>query len=419
MARTLNPNPPQGPQNAPSAVAEEAISRAQQDQGSLPAPRDQDQPESRSGIVELTKTVPYATPHMGAQMEHDWGTAAEAVMGGMFGGPIGRAMRARLVGLNDAQPPPDVLSHLRMVPETDGLIIQILSLESRASMVALRVLHADGTPRKGRSPFVDEQGDFVLVAPWDGQQSLLFLPHGATEGCESDDHVHINYLDTRGRVTGHSAFAGLPREGSSWSCAEHVRPFVHLAMLVAHADGRLDLAEVRAIQAFFAYDQANDARLLDIIHENPSSDIERLVWSLAARMPTLSPEEVLTLLVTVAEADGELDEGELEIIATVARTLDVPDRTWRRMVHEAQLALESARAEPMDARQLLGVPPAASVQDIETAYRSMMQQNHPERFAARGAKAIRASSIRAIQLREAYESLVSRFGLDTEEHPLN
>ena len=90
-------------------------------------------------------------------------------------------------------------------------------------------------------------------------------------------------------------------------------------------------------------------------------------------------EGVLDGLFMIAGADGVVTADELEYLETVAMEFGFDDVTFNR-IKASHLGMD--RADPY---RILGVTHDADFDDIKTAYRKLMADNHPDRVVTNGA----------------------------------
>jgi len=80
---------------------------------------------------------------------------------------------------------------------------------------------------------------------------------------------------------------------------------------------------------------------------------------------------------------------------------------------EPKIEQEPLAPEPVEGQQyfdLLGVEPAASLDEIKSAYRNRIKQCHPDKFVGRGEDFRKLAEERAKSLNEAYEVLKGKYG---------
>ncbi len=182
---------------------------------------------------------------------------------------------------------------------------------------------------------------------------------------------------------------------------------VGLSIAVAETDGRVRMSHVDTLKDFFRRhvpyswnEQELVQRLIDEMYANRDRiDIEgmcayyRSVSSFEGRLL------LLELLFQIAQADGEgLTASEESIIRRIAILLGLDERTFHRV--RAGFAERGS-----DAYEILGVGRDASVQEIKSAYRRLMVENHPDRVANLGPELVKLAEEKFKAIQTAYEEI--------------
>ncbi len=95
-------------------------------------------------------------------------------------------------------------------------------------------------------------------------------------------------------------------------------------------------------------------------------------------------EDVLAALFAIARADGAVNARELDFLQRVHRRFGLGPVAWDR----ARGAAPRFRPEPTDdAYAVLGVPRAATDEEVRAAWKALVRANHPDGLAARGVPA--------------------------------
>ena len=85
-------------------------------------------------------------------------------------------------------------------------------------------------------------------------------------------------------------------------------------------------------------------------------------------------------LFSIARADGPVNAKETAFLQAVHRAFRLEQSAWDR----ASGAAPSRNADEEDPYLVLGVPRAATGEEIRAAWRKLMRENHPDALAARG-----------------------------------
>ncbi|MDB5378589.1 MAG: molecular chaperone DjlA [Rubritepida sp.] len=165
---------------------------------------------------------------------------------------------------------------------------------------------------------------------------------------------------------------------------------VVLSAKLAKCDGPVVRAEIDAFKRMFRIPPQNMKDVAELFDEarETSSDYEpfadRLGEAFAAEKPML--EDVLSALFQIARADGPLTRGEVRFLQRVQTGFRLEAQEWER-ARDGQ-ARPGARAQDMpgvDAYAVLGLPKDATDEQVRTAWRKLMRENHPDAMASRGA----------------------------------
>lgn len=181
----------------------------------------------------------------------------------------------------------------------------------------------------------------------------------------------------------------------------------HLARLLFHvgrADGELTDGQIAACQRYLfeemGFDES-DKRPINLAFAEAQTDLASIHSACAACRAALSDAERLLLvraLFEVASAEGSPSAGAQAAIADCARRLDVDPGDL------AALRLSFVHQRP-EAYAVLGLEPAASVEEIKRAFRALASRHHPDRVAHLGPRASELAKARFIEIQEAYTAI--------------
>ena len=112
-------------------------------------------------------------------------------------------------------------------------------------------------------------------------------------------------------------------------------------------------------------------------------------------------EELLDGLFHIARADGQVSEAELAFLEQVASCFGFDESEW------ARIRASNMGPDSRDPYQVLGVAHAASEEEIKTAYRRLVRENHPDRLVAQGMpqEFIEIANEKLATINEAYERI--------------
>lgn len=178
-----------------------------------------------------------------------------------------------------------------------------------------------------------------------------------------------------------------------------------LSAKMAKADGVVTRDEVDAFKKVFrvpAHETANVAKVFNQARRD-SAGFEPYARQLAGmfRDNPVVLEELLDCLAYIAEADGALHDEEKKFLHDVAGIFGLDQAAFERAT--------SAKFDPehADPYQLLGVAREASEDQIKSAYRTLVRENHPDRLMAQGVpeEFIEVANAKLAAINAAYETI--------------
>jgi DnaJ like chaperone protein len=187
-----------------------------------------------------------------------------------------------------------------------------------------------------------------------------------------------------------------------YSRAEILGPLIGLAMAVAYADGVIKGSEVRCLKEIFAtglgLENTDLAQLKTLMFACPPAHLAPLARAALYRSTSGDPASIISLLESVAIADGRITEDEISIIAQVAEDLDA-DRSLVRAIRDR------AAQQADDPWTVLGVAPGTDEQEIKSAYRKLIAEYHPDRWMRAPEKLREAANTETRRATVAYAAI--------------
>jgi DnaJ like chaperone protein len=189
---------------------------------------------------------------------------------------------------------------------------------------------------------------------------------------------------------------------------------VVLSAKLAKCDGPVKRAEIDAFKRTFHIppQSAHDiGRLFDQARDSTDGFEEyadQLGETFADNRGVL--EDVLTSLFAIARADGPLNQAEHDFLLRTHRGFELDRLAWDRA--RGALPRASASDEP-DPYGVLGVTRSMSAEDLRTAWKQLMRENHPDSLAARGVPAefIARASDKVARINAAWDQIKRERGL--------
>ena len=118
-------------------------------------------------------------------------------------------------------------------------------------------------------------------------------------------------------------------------------------------------------------------------------------------------EEVLDGLFHIARADGQVTQAELDYLEQVAFTFGLDQESWER------IRAANADGEGKDPYEILGVSRDASDEEVKSAYRRLVRENHPDTLVSQGMpqEFIDMANEKVAAINGAYEQVRKQRGL--------
>jgi len=177
---------------------------------------------------------------------------------------------------------------------------------------------------------------------------------------------------------------------------------VVLSAAVMQADERVLKSELDYVKQFFRtnFGQAQAEQLTLALREalkNPV-DVRGVCMQIRANMPHAKRLLLLQYLYGIAQADGNVDPREVELIRRMAAALGISDKD--RASIEAPF-----HSDKPDPYTVLEIGQDASDADIKKAYRRLALKFHPDKVRDMGEAYAKQAETRFLEVQEAYESL--------------
>ena len=177
---------------------------------------------------------------------------------------------------------------------------------------------------------------------------------------------------------------------------------VVLSAAVMQADERVLKSELDYVKQFFRtnFGQAQAEQLTLALREALKSpvDVRGVCMQIRAHMPHAKRLLLLQYLYGIAQADGNVDPREVELIRGMAATLGISDKD--RSSIEAPF-----HSDKPDPYTVLEVARDASDTDLKKAYRRLALKFHPDKVRDMGEAYAKQAEARFLEVQDAYESL--------------
>lgn len=209
-------------------------------------------------------------------------------------------------------------------------------------------------------------------------------PLGAVLGAAAGhayDRMREEGVETYGPEEGVKSGSAFERANDAARQMAFTVAVVALSAKMAKADGVVNREEIDAFKRAFRIppgDMAAVGRLFDQARHSPDGyeAYARQIARMFADTPQVL-EELLGALFVIAQADGRLHPNEVAFLHRVADIFGLPPRDFERI--RATHAVGDA-----DPYHILGVSPDADEATLQSAYRQLVRENHPDRLIAQG-----------------------------------
>lgn len=183
-----------------------------------------------------------------------------------------------------------------------------------------------------------------------------------------------------------------------------------LSAKMAKADGVVTRDEINAFKQVFrvpAHESANVAKVFNQARKD-SAGFEPYAKQLAGmfRDNPVVLEELLNCLAFIAHADGALHPAEQSFLQDVSAIFGLDRAAFERAT---STTLDADNADPY---QLIGVTREATNDEIKSAYRALVRENHPDRLMAQGVpeEFIEVANAKLAGINAAYETIQKERG---------
>ena len=183
-----------------------------------------------------------------------------------------------------------------------------------------------------------------------------------------------------------------------------------LSAKMAKADGVVTRDEIDAFKQMFrvpSHETANVAKVFKQARRD-SAGFEPYAKQLAGmfRDNPVVLEELLNCLAYIAHADGKLHPDERQYLREVSSIFGLDSSAFERAT---ATTLDPDAADPY---QLLGVTRESTNDEIKSAYRTLVRENHPDRLMAQGVpeEFIEVANAKLAGINAAYETVQKERG---------
>lgn len=180
-----------------------------------------------------------------------------------------------------------------------------------------------------------------------------------------------------------------------------------LSAAVMKADGVVRKAELDYVKRFFLSNFGEERTkkyilLLKRILEQPI-DVQRVSSQVASYMDYSSRLQLLHYLFGIASADGDVDEAELNVLATISNYIRISGSDFESIKAMFVQDIEGPY-------KILEIYPDATDEEVKKAYREMAKKYHPDKVSHLGEDVRRSAEQKFQEVNAAYEAIRKQRG---------
>lgn len=188
---------------------------------------------------------------------------------------------------------------------------------------------------------------------------------------------------------GHTGTFRSPRNAQELQLAFAVA-LTSLAAKVAKADGKVTHDEIQTFDHFLKHslqlnqeDRRVAAKVFNAARDSqaPVSEFTGQIRSLFRAEP-YRLRDIITILLTVALADGHLHAAEEKLIREISRSFGLSEADYRSC--KASFEATHGKADTTSPYEVLGVTSSASDEEVRSAHRKLVREYHPDKLQSKG-----------------------------------
>ncbi len=298
--------------------------------------------------------------------------------------------------------------------DPDDLTLRLMTGREIPGLIALlHILTPNDIYLKGVGEDQDNDGDFAYIRPFKGRECACRIPLGSIVYRAAGEYwlrvsCYVARAGANGpELKGRAAFRITLPEPRQLGRFAHYLPLVELVRYVVRCTETGRGARMRCMKDFFVQkigmtEQEYD-NLRDAVRFTTRARLPDVLGGIRKSAPNLDTESILNFLVQVAMSDDDFSAEEESLVREVARLRGMSDHDWERFA-------ESEGLNRLNPWAVLGVRRGATPDEIRTAYRQLMLQNHPDRFAQSPKDFQELATKKTIAARQAYEQLMGAAG---------
>ncbi len=199
------------------------------------------------------------------------------------------------------------------------------------------------------------------------------------------------------------------RETRRTTAGDLAMSLVVLSAALMKSDGKVTRTELDHVRRFFIqqFGHAHAGQLLVMLRDVLAKEIpvHDVCVQVRQQMPHPIRLQLMHYLIGLANADGRVDAGELELLHRIARDLGISAKDL------GSLSAMFRTTDPVAAYSILEIEPKATDEEVKKAYRRMAMKYHPDKVAQLGEEVQKAAGEKFKKVQEAYESIQRKRGM--------
>ncbi len=198
---------------------------------------------------------------------------------------------------------------------------------------------------------------------------------------------------------------------------------------VAKSDGRVSEKEIQMARSIMSKMGLNEALKQQAMHffsegKEPYFDVDHALFELrqVCQIQPALLQIFLDIQLQMASADANLSAAKKATLEHICSELGIAGYSFNQYENQYQRQYRGQQQRPhaqsdtlslSDAYQILGIAQHATPEEIKTAYRRLMSQNHPDKLIAKGLppEMIKVATQKTQRIKQAYELIKKGRGL--------
>lgn len=252
-------------------------------------------------------------------------------------------------------------------------------------------------------------GGFLLTGHWLGAL-IGFVVGGYVDRLKATGQQHRRQQQGSGS-RGQSSYEDFVRQQfgrSQYSPSQFSSALLILSAEVMKADGKILKAELDFVKQFLVeqFGREYAPKYLQELkgYLDRPSNLEQTCANFRSHIPPQQKQILIQYLFGIAQSDGNVSNGELNVIQRIAMSLGLRQFEFDQL--KSMFWKDSA-----DAYKTLGLDKSVEDTEVKGAYRKLAREHHPDKVASLGEQHQKAAKEKFQKIQEAYETIKKERGL--------